>query len=554
MLTPRGKAWLVGGGVALVLGGSVAAAVIGWPRYRAWSSARALQAAQEAQLSGELRRQQLFLEQAVQMDSTNMEARRGLAEFASTNGLPTALGLWDALVQAEAGNIQNHRGLILAQVKAGRADQAAAVFGRIPAELRGTLEYHRMGALVAVQTGNGAELAVHVDALSKLSPDVESMRFSRSAIALGSRDEAERSGAFSELVEFARKDAFRIRGTILLLSTLPTPADAQALDALAVRILGERPRALFARTRYGLADLMHHMMSQPAPSEEEVVALMDWMQQRGLSRDALMWCGTQDAKVRNAPVVLLRRAACAQQLGHWRELREAVQLGAWGQADEDIVTLVFASRIQRDAGSLVNSRSTWSDAFAKATKRPLSMRVMQRVAEGWGWRAESLRCLRELVQLYPADESLWVSLVRAAQAEGDTEGTLQALAEWSRVRGEPPRVVAEQLVLLAILDRLSPEQAARLARDAASEQAAPPLRLAAALEASRKTAPSVLPEFELARLSPRARLAYALLAQRAGRAAEAVKAVEGLSAVAWLPEEKALLSKIQSLSASLEKK
>jgi len=108
-----------------------------------------------------------------------------------------------------------------------------------------------------------------------------------------------------------------------------------------------------------------------------------------------------------------------------------------------------------------------------------------------------------------------------------------------------------RLLLAALLDRVEAEQQVRLGELAAQAGATPMLRLAAALQACRKAGKGhqpVLPEgLEGASLTPRARLAWGILLVQAGKGEEARKVVAGLGQVAFLPEEKALLARVQDL-------
>lgn len=552
---PLRRILLWGGAAFVSLGLLTGGGIYFWPKYKAWTSVRALQEAQEAQLAGEYRRQQLFLEQAVQMDASNLEARRQLALFCYQGGLPQAVPLWVALTEVEPGSIENHRGLVLALLRRGEVQEAAAALGRVPESLRETVEYRRLAAAVAMSRGDMKELEVQLEALARLETAPEGLRLSRAALALGSADPAQREAAWSELEALARRDEFRIRACLVLLKALPPtqPGVPPPAADLAERILGPRRAgsSLLPGVRRGLSDLVQHMMTQPSPIPEDAAELMQWMRLQGLAREALVWAAGQPAALRGSPRVLGQRAECALQLGQWRELRETVAAGVWGAIPEEAITLVFAARIQRDAGSVANSRATWADAAALAERNPAALRVLHRLAEGWGWRAEAERCLQQLVRNFPREDRLWVSLLHLAQAEGSADKTLQVLEAWSKAQGEPARVYSEWMLLAALLDHVEVDQQARLTEAAALPGASPMLRLAAALNACRKAGKGhvpVVPEgLEASSLTPRARLAWGILLLQAGKGEEARKAVAGLGQVAFLPEEKALLARVQEL-------
>jgi hypothetical protein len=125
------------------------------------------------------------------------------------------------------------------------------------------------------------------------------------------------------------------------------------------------------------------------------------------------------------------------------------------------------------------------------------------------------------------------------------------LEAWSKAQGEPARVYSEWMLLAALLDHVEVDQQARLTEAAALPGASPMLRLAGALNACRKAGKGhvpVVPEgLEASSLTPRARLAWGILLLQAGKGEEARKAVAGLGQVAFLPEEKALLARVQEL-------
>lgn len=533
------------GVLALLVGGGL----YGWPKYKAWTSAKALRLAQEAHRAGELRNQELYLEQAVQMDSANLEARRQFAAFKEQQGDPLATEMWTALVALDPLDFENRKGLVLSLLRRGGRDSAQKILAETPESQRSEKNYLRVAAAVAMENGDLQSLERFLGLLAAQDSAPGGLQISKAGLELGSADAQVRAQARATLVALAKQDGFRIRATLVLLRSLK-PASAKVDGPeLAKAILSKAGEGLLSRDGpvEKTLDLTQYMMGQPAPSPEDAAALMEWMQGQGMARAALFWCSTQVPALRSSMPVLARRAACAMQLRHWRELRETVGLGVWGGIGEDTLTLVFASRIQWDQGSTVNARATWADAMAQVERQPTALRVMQRLAAGWGWKPEELRCLELLVNYYPQEDLYWRGLLQHAQFDGSANRTMEVLEQWCHVRGDPPAVLEEEFLLGSLLGVLGAERAQQLASYATHEEVSPVVRIALALQACREGRPASVEGLSSAGLSPRARLALAVVLLQQGKGSQAKEALLGLGQVVFLPEERSLIARIEAL-------
>lgn len=534
----------------------VASVLWGWPKYRSWSSARALQQAQEAHLTGEFRRQQLFLEQAVQVDPGNQAARRALASFYDQAGLSRGLELWQRLVAEDAYSGENQAGLILCLLRLGRDGEAATALRSLPSELKEQPALLRAAAALALREGKATELSVYLDKLAVASPDGGlELEFSRRALAYTASKGSEREEAFAWLLKEAREGRSRIRATLVLLDTPLAEGDPGA-EERAARVAGWVLAAAgkagsTAPAKSGISELLHYLMTQPEPSARDAAALMAWMRHRGLAIDALYWCSSLRPPAGGSREVVAEAAECAIVAGRPHELRAALEAGAWGPVAPDVLALVFASRIQMTRGARANALATWGDALAAAGEDVSALRVMQRVSEAWGWSRPREECLRRLVRLRPFESPLWGSLLHLVQAEGDVDATLAVLADWCRVQNDPPRVLGERLLLASLLGRLEARERIRLSTLAASAEAPLRVRLAEALVRMGEGLGAVpLSESEVRGEAPRVRLAQALLLQAAGRSEEARGLAETLGEVSFLKEEKDLLNSLLRRSGS----
>jgi tetratricopeptide (TPR) repeat protein len=425
--------------LAVVLVGVVGLAVALAPRFERNLSARSVREAQVLLQQQDYQRAQLVLEQAVQSNPGDLDARREQARFYGDAGSPGVLALWRELVQLAPGNDADRLELAFWGVRTGDlATAREAMAGLSPAGRSGA-EYHRIAAGVALRAGDQKALARELTDLAILEPDNPHAQFNRAAIQLNAGDPTEVGLAREELETLARGGPLRIRATLALIPAVRSEGEA-GYQALAEAILPPRSRftRLFSWSAppRGLLDLISYMEMQPNPEAADAALLADWMRRQGLVSEAASWLSALSPATQRNHAVLSVRASCLVQLRDWRGLENTLRQGVWGRASDDALDLAFAAYLQRTSNHAEHARDTWGDALDSAGSSLESLHVLLRLAGEVGWTAAAEATLERVVRIDPHETEAWEGLAAIALMQG-ASGKLYALyATWSKAEPE----------------------------------------------------------------------------------------------------------------------
>jgi tetratricopeptide (TPR) repeat protein len=433
----RLRFWLSAGVVVLAL--AVGAAIALGPRFERNLSERAVREAQVLLQQQDYRRAKLVLEQAVQSNPGDLEARRELARFYGDAGSPRALVMWRELVQLAPNSDSDRLELALWGVRLNDLPTARAALEGVSPAGRSTPAYHRAVAGVALRSGDQKTLAHELTQLAILEPDNPRAQFNRAAIELSGGDAAQVGPARQELLTLAHGGPLRIRATLELIRAVESEGDA-GFQALAEAVLPTHSRfnGLFSWSAppRGLLDLIRYMQEQPNPEPEDAALLADWMRRQGLVPEAAFWLNTLDPAVQKNRAVLLVRASCLVQLRDWRGLENTLRQGVWGRASDDALDLAFAAHLQRASNHAEHARDTWGDALDSAGTSLESLHVLLRLAGEVGWTQAAEETLHRLVRTDRHEVEAWQALAAIAMAQGASEKLFLVYTDWSKAEPE----------------------------------------------------------------------------------------------------------------------
>jgi tetratricopeptide (TPR) repeat protein len=540
----RWRLWLgIAAGLLAVL---VVAAVWLAPKFERQLAERSLREAQEMLRLQDYRRAQLMLEQAVQTNPGDNDARRELAKFYEEMGSPRALPTWRELVRLTPADDANEIGLGICALRLGdlaTAQEAAAAVG--PAG-HATVEYHRLSAGIALKAGNQAVLDSEIAELATLEPDNARAQFNHAAIDLASANPLWQDSGRRELLALAKGRPLRIRATLELMRH--AAGDPTVFPILAEQILPPRGGlpsfADWARTPRGFFDLIVYMQSQPNPEPEDAAVLAQWLRRQGLAAEAAFWLGTLEPATQNDPQVLAVRASCLADSHDWRGLAAALRQGAWGRLSDDIVNLAMASRLQQDRRWPEHAQDTWNDALDLAGGSFETLQAMLRVSEGLRWTAQTEATLRRIIKLDPRALEAWQALAAIEVGAGATRQLLDLDNAWVKAEPYQPAALANQAWVSALLSRPPPPGALDdLSSPAFAAARALQLRAAGRVD----QADAVIGALPLAAGSdPHVALVRALLLADRGRREESEQALGLAVGGALLPEESLLVQEART--------
>jgi hypothetical protein len=526
--------------------------VFGWRWGYRKREAQAVARAGSYVAAGDFRSAQLTLEQAVQMNPRNVEARRALAEFYSRLNLPRGLALWQELGAEDPSSDVYALGEAGAALRLKKYDVADQALARVSEEGRANASYKRHRAAVALAKGDRRELSRQLAELAVLEPDNLRMRYNAAAAAANSADPAEAAEARARRVEIARGDALRIRATLQLIQLASMHPDATAeTGRVASAVLNLR-----GGRRAGLFELAEHMRAEPSPSPEDAAALIEWMGTQDRAREAVLWADDLPPAAQRTLPVRRAVAGCAVRMRDWVRLQEQLHAGAWGTLPSGLLELAFAARVQRENANRARALETWAEALAlaaKERKRP-AFDALAKLAALWDWAEADEKTLWRAHEILPGELSYLRRLAALAEAGGDSGRLDQIYRAWTAVAPADRYALASQLYLAVLRDNLDAGLRAKAAVLIAREDILPeeamvwawaeagkgPTAANAALDRVARLVPQI-------RERPRAALLHAALLAQAGRLDEARESWRAAASLtAKLPEERALFIKTRA--------
>ena len=543
------------------LGPLLAAAVlialaIGYPRFREYNKGRLTRSAAAMLGTEDFRGAYLLLEQLVQDDPRNFEARRLFAQVLQTVEGNRATLEWAALAKSEPDNSVNFIGYAKAALRARQPEQAAEALTGLRRLQPASKEYHQLAAAVALAGGDGSALRRSFEALVQAEPQNEVTRFGLASLLLQSSDPAEVSAARSTLEAFAHGGRLQVRATLALLRDAgrrwPEIKSAPLRgNRLARQLQWSTQRsyaAPFIQREADLNDLIARMMNQPEWVPEDAARLAQWLMESGREREAMVWLTTLAQGIRRAPEVREVEAECAARIADWPRLESLVVDGAWGPVTAVGVHLAFQARAKRQQQNDPAALSLWASAIKAVDQSWVDLHVLARLARAWDWPANmESRVLQVLQNRFPADRAVWRRLADLALANRDAAMAWKVYEGWIKADPKNAQVRVER-ALLGLLTR--PQEAGLMAEaeqlfrqnpDSRGNRLMRALQLWRQGEAAEAHAVLRASDFDY-KAEPRAQLALGLVLTALGRQTDGEETLRKIPVERLMPEERALIA------------
>jgi hypothetical protein len=530
----------------------------GYQWFGEWRAERIVRTAQLFIDQQDYRSAHMLLEKFVKDHPGHRLATRLYAKTIEASDAQAAADLWTKLIGEPGAGSEDYVGAATVALRLARWDDMQSSLARLKALQPASTEYHRLSAARALAQRDTPALRQNLEALVRLEPHNEVMRYSLATVMLDSVMAADREQAREILEGYARGNRLRIRAVLALIEDAPRrwPDEknpSQLLGRLArqlgppdVRTAGTYAPNLLG-VRQSVEDLVGHMKSQPTPDASDAVALAHWLMRQGRAREAMLWLDTLDADPRRAPEVLTAMSACAVKLGSWRKLEQLLRENAWGPVPAQAITLAFQAREERLGGGESRVRSLWSQALAACDQSLPGLHMLQRLAQVWMWPDLRSQVLWVVVRKNPREVWAWPVLAELAMQARDTAEVWRVYGAWEQAVPDNLQARIERVLLGLLVRPATPglaEQAEALYQQHPDRQVCRVVKALALWRAGRSREGLAFFETQTPAHShePRFALAHALLLAQEGRLGESRQILAGLPVDKLLPEEVALMS------------
>lgn len=532
----------------LVVGGLLALVVAtGAWLYAREAERRNLARARALLEQGELRSAQLLLEQAVQVKPGSITAQVALAEFMDEVGAPYAIERWQVVLQLAPGDAHQHR-LAASALRHGELELARGALEAVTEAGRGTLEYHRLRAGLALARGDRRGATPHLESMVRLDPQNPRRRHALASHRLWLDEELETSRR--ELEELARAGDLRVRATLDLILDAPRrwPQSSDPEALLAARLFDDgRAVQLRATGRGGRSRLLAHVKALPLPEPADGAVLIAWLLRQDRAREAREWLELFSAREQSHPALAAPGAELGARLRDWPLLERCLRRGAWGVVSANLLRDAFSVHEQAPGGN----RLRWQQLLEHPEISRGGLHVLWRLAELWGWRQDADRTLGATLRRFPKERWALEASRRSCLQRGSIDELLRLLADWEQRGGAPDEIRAERWLIPLLVGRDDAAILAGAVRFAEESGAHPGSRAVRALLLRREgRSGAALDLLERGRdpaeaVPMRWWLVYGVLLADAGRLVEA-KVALGRVGGPLLPGEQALVDRVRA--------
>jgi len=456
--------WKIGAGglvLALVL-------ALGWfagrPWWQRWQRAQAMAQAQSFAAHSDYRNAALALRRALELAPADPATWREAAAVLAEIGSPEVLLAREQLARLAPGDVAVRLALAGDALRLERWDTAEAALAAIGTAAQRDAAFFRLAASLALALGRTDEVEANLARLVQAAPDDPVARFDDAAVRLWNVDEAKRDAARATLKTLTAQPAVRIRAALELLKDAARQRDERrAVEAMTFVLERFAPGAVADFSSPGLPGWQRlvEALKAAAGSPEDVALLARWFGDLGQPREALVWIDTLAPDLAQSPAVADAAAELAAGVGDLDRLEQRLRAGAWGVWPRDVLTLAIASRLQRLRYTESAGRATWADALAACGDSAPGLRAMVRLASAWGDDDGTERALLQVTERQPRNFWAYAALRDIYAARPDLPKLWQLHDRWVRVAPDDAGLAATWITLGCIVNRLSPEAAAR---------------------------------------------------------------------------------------------
>lgn len=545
------KKVLIFGGLLVVL---ALGAYFGRPYYREWKQERFLAQARSYMAQADYRNAALCARQALNQNSSNIEAARIMARITETFRSPLALSWWQKVLNLEPQSTSNRLDLARCALLLGSYPRADQVLRAVPPAEQNSAAYHQIAAMVAMAENNIAKADWHFGRAAEFDPQNKSFQFNRAIIHLQAKNQEIVKAALKTLEALTadpvfRKDALRhLAMTAVKNKDFPQAEEfARQLQTAAGVTFEDRILQLSilqAAANPDFAARLEALKAEAVKIPDQVNTLASWMGTHGMGGAAKAWLAALPDNLQTQPPVRMARADVLMGLRDWKGLEALLADQNWNELD--FIRLAQLARAAFEQKQTMSASASWQSAVRLAGDRLKSLTLLTRLATAWGWDKEREELLWFITQRYPAERWALQSLNQLYMAAGNTRG-LQKVFTTLLDYNSTDIIAKNNLASVILLLNPQSSRAYEMARAANEKYPKNPAFAATqafALHLQGRTAEGVrlLAAFPAEQLeSPGIATYYGVLLAAAGETNKAKKYLDIAAAAPLLPEEKELV-------------
>ncbi len=444
--------------------------------YNNWQESHLLRQADALLQKGDYKGAEERAQRALEFHADSLPAFYVLAQATEAqNRLDTVA--WRAQIARLAPErLDSHLNLASAALRFGELETARKALDRVAPADRNKAEFHVVAGWLARAEGDEAGLLEHFAAAAKQEPDNDLYQFNLAALQIKSSDPSARDQARQTLQRLSHATQYRAGALRALLNDAVDRNDLKAADNLAQDLQMAQEVTfndyLLCLNFYRKLDekkflaLLERVKPVAARNPADLAALMDWMNNNGMSADVLKWMEKlgPDVTAKAQPAAAIAEAFAEAK--NWSRLKRWTRSNSWGALDYlRFAYQAYAAHQSRQAGNDAEFDSLWRSAETAAGDEAAREMNLGRLATRWGFTAEAEQLWLRVARSAPARREAYDALARIYRNTNDLPDlyrTMQHLHEFS----PGDTAVAANYARLALLLDQNAAEGYRVAKEA----------------------------------------------------------------------------------------
>lgn len=444
----------------------------GTSAFKIWRQGRTVKRAQEFLEKKDYTQATMSATWALQLNPTDVEATRVLAEAAREQGQKQELVWRGKLVDLQPQVLEHRLSWAKAALRFGEVQTAEqALAGASETQKKGP-NYHEVAAQLAAALRQGKQAEASVRESLRLDPTNELRQLELAALELGGTSDETRAKARAEIERLAGSAKVSRPALHVLIRDAMLRGDANAALTFAEKLNSLSAPAFEDRMRYLrlLKQLNRHefwwclaqLKAEVSDDDRQLPTLMTYLNKVGYPQMTVDWSKQLTENQRTKGVVPVVLAEAALLMKDWESLKKHVKFPGWGSLE--FQRLALLSRVLREEGDLAGSSAQWKVATLAASGHPDDVNTLARLATAWKWTDEANGILWEIAR-GPSDQMPALqSLSRAYQLSGNTRELLNVANRMLEI-DEANLMAKNNVAYLSLILEVDRERAHALAKD-----------------------------------------------------------------------------------------
>ena len=442
------REYLIWSGLAVLLAGLIALALIARPAYHRFKERRVMAQARLFFDKGEEKKCALSLRQALGLNQKNAQAVRMMADLLDRAQNPYVLGWRQRAVELDP-TTENRILLVATALRASDVALGQRVLNEVAVADRESAPYHSVAAHLAIKLNKTGEAEQHLQALIRAEPTNRLHQLNLAVLHLSSTNDPVVVAARQSLEQSAGDPAVALDALRSLTVDALNRGDLVRANVFSKRLVAEKGAGLSHKLQHlsvlkganGVAQgtesggeefesFLTAVQKDVQTNATSVAEVADWMNAHELSVRALTWLKGLPQEFQTEQPIPLAKANCYLARKDWSGLESYLDSEKW--KNQEFVRFALLGRCAREANNGDLAEAYWHRARRAATENADALTQLWRMAKAWGWNRQADDALQTLADQFPTEKWPLQALVRTYIVQATPPGPMTRSNSFSR--------------------------------------------------------------------------------------------------------------------------